>query len=165
MKIMQKIFLILSFTLLSICALQSCDGNGHIDPDIDIGIDGITGGSLKGVWVPTRNSKYIGYYWEFKGGMVYYYEINYVPTDMDNYYAEFKDGVLYVPKGRKWKLMQKHKFKIEKGVIIYVDGYKAGYVNFLSKDKAVFAAESEFLYDGVVERVKQFKEKPINNSK
>lgn len=160
MKIMQKIFLILSFTLLSICALQSCDGNGHIDPDIIPGggsTGGVTRGNINGVWVPTDDSE-IAFYWEFKGGMVYYYQINY--TYGDNYYAEFKDGVLYVPKGRTWKLMSKHKFKIEKGDI-YVDGFNAGSVRFLSMDKAIF--ESPYLVDGVVERVKQFKEKPINN--
>lgn len=163
MKIMQKIFLILSFTLLSICALQSCDGNGHIDPDIIPGggsTGGITRGNINGVWVPTDEPE-TGFYWEFKGGMVYYYQINYVPTDWDNYFAVFKDGVLYVPKGRTWKLREKHKFKIEKGDI-YVDGYKAGSVRFLSKDKAIF--DSPYIVDGVVERVKQFKEKPINNS-
>lgn len=55
--------------------------------------------------------------------------------------------------------MSKHKFKIEKGDI-YVDGFNAGSVRFLSMDKAIF--DSPYLVDGVVERVKQFKEKPIN---
>lgn len=162
MKIMQKIFLILSFTLLSICALQSCDGNGHIDPDIIPGggsTGGVTSGNINGVWVPTDDPE-IAFYWEFKGGMVYYYEIKHTYWD-NNYYAEFKDGVLYVPKGRTWELIYKQKFKIEKGDI-YVDGYRAGSVRFLSKDKAIF--DSQYLVDGVVERVKQFKEKPINNS-
>lgn len=162
MKIMQKIFLILSFTLLSICALQSCDGNDHIDSDIIPGggaTGGVTSGNINGVWVPTDEPE-IAFYWEFKGGMVYYYEIKH--TYWDNYYyAEFKDGVLYVPKGRTWELIYKQKFKIEKGDI-YVGGYKAGSVKFLSKDKAIF--DSQYLVDGVVERVKQFKEKPINNS-
>ena len=163
MKIMQKIFLMLSFTLLSICALQSCDGNDHIDSDIILGggsTGGVTSGNINGVWVPTDEPE-IAFYWEFKGGMVYYYEIKDDPTDWDYYYAEFKDGVLYVPKGRTWELIYKQKFKIEKGDI-YVDGYRAGSVRFLSKDKAIF--DSQYLVDGVVERVKQFKEKPINNS-
>ena len=67
MKIMQKIFLILSFTLLSICALQSCDGNGHIDPDIIPGggsTGGITRGNINGVWVPTDEPE-TGFYWEW----------------------------------------------------------------------------------------------------
>ena len=136
---MKKIILFVSLCFLLI--VSSCTKN--------------EASGIVGKWVPT-DIKIITFYWEFTtDNQLRYYELR-APegTDYHDYqWCSYDNGTLYVPKDYTWRLEMAGEYMIEDNCIFF-SGVNMGEITRVNKDKYVF--DSDFLIDGVVERVKKF---------